>query len=84
MYGGYSAAASNFHRMQENNPDWVEAITGHDTANTPDQSISVLLDKMKEIVMVYSERRKFLDMQPKRNAISVPIFSLLFMKFRKS
>lgn len=62
MYGGYSAAASNFHRMQENNPDWVEAITGHDTANTPDQSISVLLDKMKEIVMVYSERRKFLDM----------------------
>lgn len=62
MYASYLEALRNFFEMKENNPDWKETLKNIGSQNTPNHTLSLLLDEMETIAMVYSERKKLLDM----------------------
>lgn len=57
LYASYQGAEHDFYEMQENNPDWEDALSFGDSRTVFD-----LIDELKKIVMVYSEQKKFLDM----------------------
>lgn len=62
MYASYLKASHDFFEMQETNPDWQKALTYDGVGKMPDYDFSCLVDELREIATVYSERKRFLDM----------------------
>lgn len=62
IYASYLEALRNFFEMKENNPDWKDTFKDIGSQNTPNHTLSLLLDEMETIAIIYSERKKLLDM----------------------